>query len=155
MAKGSRMNCKKVKGYFLFGICLVLLLQSFALPLGAEWRTYQANKALSGLVEQFLEQMAAKKVKFSIQKIFNERTEGHQGFILQLIPKGSLCKIVFHQKVDTKNYVVMRVFTQNYNDSQLIHTIVAQQLQMNEVGIYDFKKDKKNKDDMHWPNPFQ
>ncbi len=128
----------------LFFICIV----SPVSDLGAEWRKYEGQNSKADTLKKLLSQMEKEKVRFSIKRVYNEKTEGKSGFVLILLPKKTICKIIFHNRTQ-KNGVLLRVFTQNYNDSRFFHKIIVKKLGMKESGVSHTTEDEKWQKKMH------
>ena len=111
-----------------------LLLYFWGYPLGAEWRSYQIRKPAAQVLENFLKQMDAQKIRFSIRRVFEQSREGKQGFVLQLLPRGTFCELAFYAKPGQKRTLI-RVFTQDRQDSQLFYKIMVKKLKMKEIGL--------------------
>ena len=136
MASTSNMKIK-----FCLTIAIILYcFISLNAPLGAEWRSYQIQKPVAKVLENFLKQMETQKIRFSIRKIFDQRREAKQGFVLQLLPRGTFCELAFYARPKQKQTLI-RVFTQDHKDSQLFHGLMVKKLKMKEIGVSPSKGD--------------
>ena len=111
----------------------LFLFICFTDPLGAEWRSYQIRKSVAQVLESFLAQMEAQKIRFSVKRVFQQSREGKQGFVLQLLPRGTFCEMAFYAKPKQKQTLI-RVFTQDHKDAQLFHKLMVKKLKMKEIG---------------------
>ena len=144
-------NLISIFRFWSIGLLFFLIIGINALQ--AEWRTYHSKKTPATLIKSFIEQMDKQGQRFQIKKFFNEKRDAKQGFVMQLLPTGSICHISFH--VNIKNQkpksTLIKVFTQSQHDAKLINKILATKMKMQEIG--KVSKNYPSKSKRAWPRP--
>ncbi len=110
-------------------------------PISAEWRSYESKESVSHLLPSLLAGLKNQNISFQVKKVFNQKREGKEGFMIHLKPRNTLCKLLFYHKSKKQKYSLIRVFTENSSDSRLLSRILIVKLGMREAGIYQQKNE--------------
>ena len=157
LSRLSALLVRKLSYSSSLSLFILVIFFSYAhnQDLAAEWRSYSTKNSLSNVLEGILAGMDKHKIKFSIQKIYHTR-EGKEGFVMRLWPRGNIVKILFYPaknkiksrkklkgntkdslKSSNKDKTLIRVFTQDINDSNFFYKMMVDHLNMKEMGVFN------------------
>ena len=130
-----------MKSCIFSSFCLGFFCFFLSSPLSAEWRSYESKKLVSHLLPALLTELKNQNISFQVKKVFNQKREGKEGFMIHLKPRNTLCKFIFYHKSKKQKYSLIRIFTENSSDSRLLNRIFILKLGMREAVIYQQKNE--------------
>ena len=120
---------RATRGLLLGG--LLLLVASVPAPLSAENRYYVSNLERGELVTHFLDELESAKIKITIRKFFNEKSDGKLGFTFWLHPGKTHGEITFHDRGPQAGSF-LRIYNQNDHDTRLFRDFFLKRLKLKE-----------------------
>ena len=123
-----------------------LLLAVSAGPAFALQRSYESNRPVGETVADLVERIGDSGLRFQIRQVYSGKSDGKEGFVLSLAPRGSLCEITFRQDPTNPKRSVIRLFAQDRDAAERLHTFFTNKLKLKELGV------NENIDDRNpWP----
>ena len=122
---------QKVILYCISG-CLFLQTALFA-----EAQFYESSRPAGEIMAELIDQMGNAGMQYSVQKIYNSKTDGKSGLLLYFKASRSSCEIRFYEDEQIKNKSKLRVFATDANDAQKLHILLTQKMKMKLAHISD------------------
>ena len=126
-----RSNQKSKLTRLLAAALIGVLFSSSALV--AQKRIYRSSQPVGKFIPALIDAMADSGMRFTVEKAYDEKTDGKLGLLLTLKPGGRVVDISFHNENDKTTLVAVRY--QDPSDSNRFNQLFLNRLGMSEVGV--------------------
>ena len=99
----------------------------------AQKRIYRSSQPVGKFIPALIDAMADSGMRFTVEKAYDEKTDGKLGLLLTLKPGGRVVDISFHNENDKTTLVAVRY--QDPSDSNRFNQLFLNRLGMSEVGV--------------------
>lgn len=118
------------KSQFILAVCVAMLCST---SLFAQKRIYRSSQPVGKFIPALIDAMADSGMKFSVERAYDEKSDGKLGLLLTMKPGGRVVDISFHDENGKTTLVAVRY--QDPADSSLFNRLFIQKLNMTEIGL--------------------
>ncbi len=114
-------------------VCALVIFLMAGSSLMAQKRIYRSSQPVGKFIPALIDAMTERGMRFSVEKAYDEKSDGKLGLLITMKPGGRFVDMGFHDENGKATLVTIRF--QDPADSSAFNKLFLQSMNMSEVGV--------------------